>query len=79
MYNTSINNLEKEIIEAINKSRLHIGTISLVLNKISNMVKNSLNEELLREEQELLAEQQSKLSNINDMVEIDESLIDENN
>ena len=79
MYNTSINNLEKEIIEAINKSRLHIGTISLVLNKISNMVKNSLNEELLREEQELLAEQQSKLSNINDMVEIDESLIDKNN
>jgi len=79
MYNTSINNLEKEIIEAINKSRLHIGTISLVLNKVSNMVKNTLNEELLREEQELLAEQQSKLSNINDMVEIDESLIDENN
>ena len=36
MYNTSINNLEKEIIEAINKSRLHIGTISLVLNKVSN-------------------------------------------
>ena len=79
MYNTSINNLEKEIIEAINKSRLHIGTISLVLNKISNMVKSSLNEELLREEQELLAEQQSKLSDINDMVEIDESLIDKNN
>lgn len=79
MYNTSINNLEKEIIEAINKSRLHIGTISLVLNKVSNMVKSSLNEELLREEQELLAEQQSKLSNINDMVEIDESLIDKNN
>lgn len=76
MYNTSINNLEKEIIEAINKSRLHIGTISLVLNKISNMVKSSLNEELLREEQELLVEQQSKL---NDMVEIDESLIDKNN
>ena len=79
MYNTSINNLEKEIIEAINKSRLHIGTVSLILNKVSNMVKNTLNEELLREEQELLAEQQSKLSNINDMVEIDESLIDENN
>lgn len=79
MYNTSINNLEKEIIEAINKSRLHIGTISLVLNKISNMIKSSLNEELLREEQELLAEQQNKLSNINDMVEIDESLIDKNN
>ena len=79
MYNTSINNLEKEIIEAINKSRLHIGTISLVLNKISYMVKSSLNEELLREEQELHAEQQSKLSNINDMVEIDESLIDKNN
>ena len=79
MYNTSINNLEKEIIEAINKSRLHIGTISLVLNKVSNMVKSSLNEELLREEQELLAEQQNKLSNINDMVEIDESLIDKNN
>lgn len=76
MYNTSINNLEKEIIEAINKSRLHIGTISLVLNKISNMVKSSLNEELLREEQELLVEQQSKL---NDMVEIDENLIDKNN
>lgn len=76
MYNTSINNLEKEIIEAINKSRLHVGTISLVLNKISNMVKSSLNEELLREEQELLVEQQSKL---NDMVEIDESLIDKNN
>ena len=79
MYNTSINNLEKEIIEAINKSRLHIGTISLVLNKVSNMVKSSLNEELLREEQELLAEQQSKLNNINDMIEIDESLIDKNN
>lgn len=76
MYNTSINNLEKEIIEAINKSRLHIGTISLVLNKISNMVKSSLNEELLREEQELLAEQQN---NFNDLVEIDESLIDKNN
>lgn len=76
MYNTSINNLEKEIIEAINKSRLHIGTISLVLNKISNIVKSSLNEELLREEQELLVEQQSKL---NDMVEIDENLIDKNN
>ncbi len=68
MYNTSINNLEKEIIEAINKSRLHIGTISLVLNKISNMVKSSLNEELLREEQELLAEQQNSF---NDLVEID--------
>ncbi len=76
MYNTSINNLEKEIIEAINKSRLHIGTISLVLNKISNMVKSSLNEELLREEQELLAEQQNSF---NDLVEIDESLIDKNN
>ena len=79
MYNTSINNLEKEIIEAINKSRLHIGTISLVLNKVSNMVKSSINQELLREEQELLSEQQSKLSNINDIVEIDESLIDKNN
>ena len=76
MYNTSINNLEKEIIEAINKSRLHIGTISLVLNKISNMVKSSLNEELLREEQELLVEQQNSF---NDLVEIDESLIDKNN
>ena len=76
MYNTSINNLEKEIIEAINKSRLHIGTISLVLNKISNMVKSSLNEELLREEQELLAEQQNSF---NDLVEIDETLIDKNN
>lgn len=76
MYNTSINNLEKEIIEAINKSRLHIGTVSLILNKVSNMVKNTLNEELLREEQELLAEKQNKLS---DMVEIDESLIDKNN
>ena len=76
MYNTSINNLEKEIIEAINKSRLHIGTISLVWNKISNMVKSSLNEELLREEQELLAEQQNSF---NDLVEIDESLIDKNN
>lgn len=76
MYNTSINNLEKEIIEAINKSRLHIGTISLVLNKINNMVKVSLNEELLREEQELLAEQQNSF---NDLVEIDESLIDKNN
>lgn len=76
MYNTSINNLEKEIIEAINNSRLHIGTISLVLNKISNMVKNTLNEELLREEQELLAEQQNSF---NDLVEIDESLIDKNN
>lgn len=76
MYNTSINNLEKEIIEAINKSRLHIGTISLVLNKINNMVKVSLNEELLREEQELLAKQQNSF---NDLVEIDESLIDKNN
>ena len=76
MYNTSINNLEKEIIEAINKSRLHIGTISLVLNKISNMVKSSLNAQLLREEQELLAEQQNSF---NDLVEIDESLIDKNN
>lgn len=76
MYNTSINNLEKEIIEAINKSRLHIGTISLVLNKINNMVKASLNEELLREEQELLAEQQNSF---NDLVEIDKSLIDKNN
>ena len=76
MYNTSINNLEKEIIEAINNSRLHIGTISLVLNKISNMVKSTLNEELLREEQELLAEQQNSF---NDLVEIDESLIDKNN
>lgn len=73
MYNTSINNLEKEIIEAINKSKLHIGTISLVLNKISTMVKATLNEELLREEQELLQEQQSQIS---DLVEIDKSLID---
>lgn len=76
MYNTSINNLEKEIIEAINKSRLHIGTISLVLNKISNMVKSTLNEELLKEQQEILAEEQNNLS---DMIEIDESLIDKNN
>lgn len=75
MYNTSINNLEKEIIEAINKSRLHIGTVSLVLNKVSNMVKATLNEELLREEQEILAEQ----NKLNDYVEIDESLIDKNN
>lgn len=75
MYNTSINNLEKEIIEAINKSRLHIGTVSLVLNKVSNMVKVTLNEELLREEQEILAEQ----NKLNDYVEIDESLIDKNN
>lgn len=76
MYNTSINNLEKEIIEAINKSRLHIGTVSLILNKVSNMVKATLNEELLREEQEILAEQQNSF---NDLVEIDESLIDKNN
>lgn len=75
MYNTSINNLEKEIIEAINKSRLHIGTVSLVLNKVSNMVKATLNEELLREEQEILAEQ----NKLNDYVEINESLIDKNN
>lgn len=75
MYNTSINNLEKEIIEAINKSRLHIGTVSLILNKVSNMVKATLNEELLREEQEILAEQ----NKLNDYVEIDESLIDKNN
>lgn len=75
MYNTSINNLEKEIIEAINKSRLHIGTVSLILNKVSNMVKATLSEELLREEQEILAEQ----NKLNDYVEIDESLIDKNN
>lgn len=76
MYNTSINKLEKEIIESINNSRLHIGTISLVLNKISNMVKSTLNEELLKEQQEILAEEQNNLS---DMIEIDESLIDKNN
>lgn len=76
MYNTSINKLEKEIIESINNSRLHIGTISLVLNKISNMVKSTLNEELLKEQQEMLAEEQNNLS---DMIEIDESLIDKNN
>lgn len=76
MYNTSINKLEKEIIECINNSRLHIGTISLVLNKISNMVKSTLNEELLKEQQEMLAKEQNNLS---DMIEIDESLIDKNN
>lgn len=75
MYNTSIINLEKEIIEAINKSRLHVGTISLVLNKINTMIKSSLNEELIREEKELLEEQ----NRYSDMVEIDESLIEKNN
>lgn len=74
MYNTSIMNLEKEIIEAINRSKLHIGTISLVLNKVNTLIKNSLNEELIREENELLQEQ----NKYNDMVEINESLIENN-
>lgn len=71
MYNTAIVNLEKQIIEAINNSRLHVGTISLILNKVNVMVKNTLDEEILREKNEIQLMENNEIEN---MIEVDDSI-----
>lgn len=75
MYNNTIVQLEEKIIQAINSSGLHIGTVALVVDKINTMVKQSFNEQVKKEQEEL--ESRNNVDNaMNDMIEIDNSLID---
>lgn len=75
MYNNTIVQLEEKIIQAINSSGLHIGTVALVVDKINIMVKQSFNEQVKKEQEEL--ESRNNVDNaMNDMIEIDNSLID---
>lgn len=50
MYNTKVIELEKKIIAEINSSCLHLATVDLILNKISTMIDNALQEELNKEQ-----------------------------
>lgn len=75
MYNNTIVELEENIIQAINNSRLHIGTIALVMDKINTMVKQSFDEQVKKERKELESKNNAN-NDISDMIEIDNSLID---
>lgn len=75
MYNKTIVELEENIIQAINNSRLHIGTIALVMDKINTMVKQSFDEQVKKEQAELESNNNANNS-VSDMIEIDDSLID---
>ena len=75
MYNNTIVQLEEKIIQAINHSGLHIGTVALVVDKINTMFQQSFKEQVKKEQAEL--ESNNNANNaMNDMVEIDNSLID---
>ncbi len=75
MYNKTIVELEENIIQAINNSRLHIGTIALVMDKINTMVKQSFDEQVKKEQAELESNNNEN-NDMSDMIEIDNSLID---
>ena len=75
MYNNTIVQLEEQIIQAINHSGLHIGTIALVMDKINTMVKQSFDEQVKKERKELESKNNAN-NDISDMIEIDNSLID---
>ena len=75
MYNKTIVELEENIIQAINNSRLHIGTIALVMDKINTMVKQSFDEQVKKEQAELESNNNANNS-VSNMIEIDDSLID---
>lgn len=68
MYNNKIIELEKTIIEAINNSQLHVGTVALVLDKINTTVKNAFTQEVANE-LEKTAEQDFVVNS--DLVKID--------
>ena len=77
MYNNTIVELEKNIIQAINNSGLHIGTIALVMDKINTMVKQSFDEQVKKEKEQAELESKNNANNdMSDMIEIDNSLID---
>ena len=75
MYNNTIIELEENIIQAINNSGLHIGTIALVMDKINTMVKKSFDEQVKKERKELESKNNAN-NDMSDMIEIDNSLID---
>ena len=75
MYNNTIVELEENIIQAINNSGLHIGTIALVMDKINTMVKKSFDEQVKKERKELESKNNAN-NDMSDMIEIDNSLID---
>ena len=75
MYNNTIVQLEENIIQAINNSGLHIGTVALVRDKINTMVKQSFDEQVKKERKELESKNNAN-NDMRDMIEIDNSLID---
>ena len=75
MYNNTIVQLEEQIIQAINHSGLHIGTVALVVDKINTMVKQSFDEQVKKERKELESKNNAN-NDMSDMIEIDNSLID---
>ena len=75
MYNNTIVQLEENIIQAINNSGLHIGTVALVMDKINTMVKQSFDEQVKKERKELESKNNAN-NDMSDMIEIDNSLID---
>lgn len=68
MYNNKIMELEKTIIDAINNSRLHVGTVSLILDKINTTVKTAFTQEVANELERTA--RQDFVAN-NDLVKID--------
>ena len=70
MYNIIVVKLEKELINKINSSGLHIATIKLILEKLLRMVNDALEEDLRKES--------TKQESLNEIMEIDESLIENN-
>lgn len=77
MYNNIIVQLEEQIIQAINNSGLHIGTVALVVDKINAMVQQSFKEQVKKEKEQAELESNNNANNaMSDMIEIDNSLID---
>ena len=77
MYNNTIVQLEEKIIQAINHSGLHIGTVALVVDKINTMVQQSFKEQVKKEKEQTELESNNNANNaMSDMIEIDNSLID---
>lgn len=68
MYNNKIMELEKTIIDAINNSQLHVGTVSLILDKINTTVKTAFTQEVANELERTAG--QDFVAN-NDLVKID--------
>lgn len=51
MYNKKTVEMEKQLIDIINESGLHIATVKLIVDKIARMVNDTLQSEIKKEEE----------------------------